>query len=1005
MNHPNPQTVVVNLEALESNSSVPQTIDSAKEWRATILKTQSYLSDTTHPVVFIGKVGGGKSSLIGIAANLIVGESPTDRPSLKSNSVLAIGSGRTTVCEVQIRSCRPGDSGRLGLLINPVTEEALREEILLYAESEWFRQHPEARTLEEEDATPTAQEIQRVIRGMTGYAEYQETYTEGHVRKRRTVRPLDTIVSQFDTPEALAQHLLDRAKLQERTKTSWWWDAPSEENMRALKALFDAVNQGREPTATLPRQMTVVVPTAVPGGSSGLEMTLIDTRGLDGAIESREDIQRFLRDPRTLLVLCASFKDAPDAAIRDLLQSMAGDAELRLAIPRTILLLVDMGDADQVNGADGDREAGQEIKIDECHRALQAMPYSVIASMNIEQVVAFDALKDDRMHLVAAINQGISRIRGAAENALYEQMRDAEDFLNAAEDELRPVLRERVDHAIRETLAGYLPIAAPLQDPISGLHQAIRQTRYASVVYAACRRNGAYAGLDLYAAVKAEASRAVTEWLDTLINAVDKRLTELESDPELHRINDYIRLSKRRYFDAQIEVTQDYARRVQEEVRTRLKSDPIWTICSQEWGKGGGFKNKVMEHLQQWLQRQQGMTAHEQTNAEAHIPLWGEVARTPQAPSFTLHIRNLRSLKLVKWNPEPLSLLIGANGTGKTTLLQTLKLLRLAYERGLSEAVKQVLGGSSNIRHWDAAEDEPIEIGIDLGEVRWRVQLATEGGSVYLAGESLYEGGREVFSLDSLGAFIYKDERLELNSHLGLRKLMDRGVHEPAVRAMVSFIRHISVHHDPDIWELRWNGSNTSDDRVLHSRGSNALTVLRRWHLDRTNRHRYQFVLDSLIDAFPNVLTDMDFQEAGNTLVARFYRPGMELPTPLSSEANGVLQLLILACEVANAEDESLLAIDEPENGLHPYALRTFLAKTERWAKQHRLTVLLATHSMVLLDAMTPFPEQVYVMKRLESESMYPPPLDQLCNRDWLENFKLGDLYEQGEIGSNEDVL
>jgi predicted ATPase len=108
-----------------------------------------------------------------------------------------------------------------------------------------------------------------------------------------------------------------------------------------------------------------------------------------------------------------------------------------------------------------------------------------------------------------------------------------------------------------------------------------------------------------------------------------------------------------------------------------------------------------------------------------------------------------------------------------------------------------------------------------------------------------------------------------------------------------------------------------------------------------------------------------------------------------------------------------VVAIDEPENSLHPYALRAFLRRTSRWARQHKLTVLLATHSTVLLDELTP--EQVYVMKG----TPVPTRLDQLCNSDWLKtfqfklennqyhlsDFKLGDLYEHGELGSNEDEV
>lgn len=373
---------------------------------------------------------------------------------------------------------------------------------------------------------------------------------------------------------------------------------------------------------------------------------------------------------------------------------------------------------------------------------------------------------------------------------------------------------------------------------------------------------------------------------------------------------------------------------------------------------------------------------------------------------FTLHVRNLRALRQARWTPQPVSVLIGADGAGKTTLLLALRLLRVAYERGLPEAVRVVLGGSSNLKSWGAPEDEPVEIGLTIGEASWRLKLTPRQGSAdYLSAERFMDGERELFSRDSLGNFSYGGERLEPSTHLGLRVLMDRGAHEPSLRRMASFIQGISVYYDPDLWTLRTQGSSTTEDRHLHARGTNALTLLRRWYQERAHRHRYQFVVEGLSAAFPNSVSELDFVEAGNTLVARIYRPGTELPSPLSNEANGVLQLLVLFCDVAAAEDGSVVAIDEPENSLHPYALRRFLDRTRRWARQHDLTVLLATHSTVLLDELSAHPEQVYVMKAPAAGEPVPTPLDKLCDREWLAGFKLGDLYAQGEIGSNEDEV
>jgi hypothetical protein len=62
----------------------------------------------------------------------------------------------------------------------------------------------------------------------------------------------------------------------------------------------------------------------------------------------------------------------------------------------------------------------------------------------------------------------------------------------------------------------------------------------------------------------------------------------------------------------------------------------------------------------------------------------------------------------------------------------------------------------------------------------------------------------------------------------------------------------------------------------------------------------------------------------------------------------------------------------------------------------------MATHSTVLLDEFSDKPNQVFVMKT-ETAGEMPISLDRLCNPDWLAGFKFGDLYERGEIGSNDD--
>jgi hypothetical protein len=68
------------------------------------------------------------------------------------------------------------------------------------------------------------------------------------------------------------------------------------------------------------------------------------------------------------------------------------------------------------------------------------------------------------------------------------------------------------------------------------------------------------------------------------------------------------------------------------------------------------------------------------------------------------------------------------------------------------------------------------------------------------------------------------------------------------------------------------------------------------------------------------------------------------------------------------------------------------------WAEQEDLTVLLATHSPMLLDQFKQDPEHLFVME--PDREALPVRLDQVHNKEWLSRFSLGDLYKAGDFGA-----
>ena len=139
------------------------------------------------------------------------------------------------------------------------------------------------------------------------------------------------------------------------------------------------------------------------------------------------------------------------------------------------------------------------------------------------------------------------------------------------------------------------------------------------------------------------------------------------------------------------------------------------------------------------------------------------------------------------------------------------------------------------------------------------------------------------------------------------------------------------------------------------------------------------------------------FEVAGQTVAAQFYGPKGGDPTPMHLAPNGLFMALLILCAVASAGENQVICIDEPENGLHPYAIQRLVSLLRERAESHGLTIVLATHSPTLLNEFNDQPDHVFIMEPWQET--LPVRLDQHQNPEWLRNFALGDLYMNQTIG------
>ncbi len=376
---------------------------------------------------------------------------------------------------------------------------------------------------------------------------------------------------------------------------------------------------------------------------------------------------------------------------------------------------------------------------------------------------------------------------------------------------------------------------------------------------------------------------------------------------------------------------------------------------------------------------------------------------------FSLNKIAIRHFKAVRQSGEveltPLTVFIGNNGSGKSSLIEGLEAYSDIVVKGLDYAFERWLGlghtwnkavqhGRRSTKHRGDAYDNPISMNL---KGRWgrgsftsllEVAPEVEGGQARIEKEFLKLPSGRLYRRNYTGhAESFNDETLE------------------RVRRVAP-----TESASPQDWSnmcRRWQFLRLNPDamgRPNRTRGMGAFPVLER---DGSNIGQYLLSLrDASVDAFEGYLEALrfvvpfarDLQATISDAIERraylemteedFKVPGWLLST-------GTLRVAALLACLRHPTPPPLLIVEEIENGLDPRAMHLIVEEIRAAITAETTQVILTTHSPYLLDLLDL--SHIVVVERHEGQPVFHrPDAGELAN--WAKDFSPGRLYTMGRL-------
>ncbi len=348
-----------------------------------------------------------------------------------------------------------------------------------------------------------------------------------------------------------------------------------------------------------------------------------------------------------------------------------------------------------------------------------------------------------------------------------------------------------------------------------------------------------------------------------------------------------------------------------------------------------------------------------------------------------IQLKGFKSISKIDLELRQLNILIGPNGAGKSNFIDVFRFMNKLVQKDL-QFFLAMKGGADRFLHFGRQITNAIEIRLLFKSNHYACTLVP----------------------DQTGKLLFKEEYCqwltEQREESGPQTLASRGDQESGLpdksaavaRHIASYLSDWPIYHfhdTSDTAKVKQSGPIHDNER-LRPQAENLAAFL----FSIQDTEQYQRIVQTIqrvAPFFQNFILKPEKPDP-NRIRLRWKHRGTDEYFDANTFSDGTLRFICLTTLLLQPYLPTMILLDEPELGLHPYAMQLLAGMMRSVA--NKTQIIASSQSVTLANQFEWF--DLIIVEQFDNASQFKR-LEEEQIKLWLEDYRIGDLWEKNVIG------